>query len=285
MTNLQITITTNGKKVSANISVPEKWDEVLPETFPHLARIYLMTANQMSEADKTVRAMVLLTAAHYPVISKLSDEEMYSILPLVDWVFNKLDLVKNLIPEIKINETVLIGPANRMDNIRFAEWCVADTFFVQYCQTKNPADLNKLIATIYRPAGNGPEFTLGDAIFRGDKRQKFNDQLLEDRTLLVAQLDQPIKDGIFVWFASCRAQIIQDYTEFFPPEPVEGQPDVAENKKPTDFDQWMGIYDDLRGDPRFGGADKLEDEFLHTVLHSQERAIRKMKKLKEKYDV
>ena len=42
------------------------------------------------------------------------------------------------------------------------------------------------------------------------------------------------------------------------------------------------MYDDLRGDPKFGGPDKLEDEPIHSVFLAQERRIIANKKLKEK---
>lgn len=275
MKKITIHIEEKKKRTITEICLPESWSEVPADVYPELASIYLKKHDQMSGHDKTVRAFVLLTLKHYNVISKLSDEELYDLLSHVDWVFNKLDLMANPLPILLIDGTSYFGPLEAMENLRFAEWCVADTYFVNFSQSSAVTDLEKLTACIYRPKGSGDEFNPKHSSYRGDLREKFNDQLLDSRSMEMSKLKRSTLDGIYLFYASCRHHIIGMYSEFFPKrEKKEG-----ETEKKSDF-SWFDIYDDLRGDPKFGGPDKLEDEFLHTVLASVERTKKTMKELK-----
>lgn len=275
---IRIDIGTGKKLKSTTFNLPQAWDDVPAAIFPNLASLYLATESKMDKYDKTVRVFILLTADHWPVIKQLTDEELFGLLPLVNWVFDKLDLKKNLQPAIKIGEQEFIGPMDGMSNLRFGEWCVADTYLQAYAETEEIQFLHKLAAVLYRPAGNGPGATPGSPEYRGDRREKFNDQLVDDRAKLMAKLHLPILQGIFVFFSSCRKLITSQYPKVFP-EPKEGEQPGSSNEG------WIDTYDDLRGDPKYGGAEKLEEEFLDMVLFSLQRNNEKMEKLKEQYDI
>ncbi|WP_374949632.1 hypothetical protein [Mucilaginibacter sp.] len=280
MNFLTLILEHNGKTLTEDVDLPEAWHEVPADIYPHLASLYLATDAQMSKYDKTVRAFVLLTMKHYPFIEKFDDDDMRRQLHYVDWVFNKLDLTKNLLPEITIGKETFIGPSDGMDNLRFAEWCAAASYLAAYTESEDIADLQKLVATIYRPAGIGPDYVPGSPTFRGDRRQKFNDTLIDSRALLIAKLNKPVIQGIYVWFRSCLKQITLQYESLFP-EQLENDNTSVEQSG----DGWLGVYDDLRGDPKFGGAEKLEEEYLNMVFFSLARNNEKMKALKEKYGV
>ncbi|MBB2149178.1 hypothetical protein [Pedobacter gandavensis] len=281
MKNIRIEIEINKKLNVTELQLPECWDEVPSEVYPQLCSLYLKTAEQMSIFDKTVRAFILLTLPHYETIKSLTGEELYDLLPLVDWVFNKLDLSKNPLGIIRVAGLEFHGPEAEMENLRFAEWCVADTHFINYSRSANINDLEMLAACIYRPVGVGSDYLITSPTYRGDIREKFNDQLLPIRKKLMSTLDPALLHGIYLFFASSKHKIIGLYQEFFPP------PKQTSQSTPVDDHSfsWFDIYDDLRGDPKFGGPDKLEDEFLHTVLASIERSKKTMKDLKSKYKI
>lgn len=281
MKNIRIEIEEGKKTKVVELLLPECWDEVPANVYPQLCSLYLKKPEDMTVFDKTVRAFILLTLPHYETIKLLTAEELYSVLPLVDWVFNKLDLSKNPLPEITLDKINYYGPAAEMDNLRFAEWCVADTHFINYSRSGDINDLHMLAACIYRPSGTGPDYMPTSPTFRGDIREKFNDQLLPLRKMIMARLDAAQLHGIYLFFASSKHKIIGLYQEFFPP-PKETSEDAPSDDQSF---SWFDIYDDLRGDPKFGGPDKLEDEFLHTVLASIERSKKTMKDLKSKYKI
>jgi len=280
MASIIINLQEGAKVHKREIRVPDCWNSVPADVYPELCSIYLKKEFEMSDYDKAVRAFVLLTLESYDIVEKLTAEELYPMLGTVDWVFSKLDLTQNHLPKVEIDGVDFFGPLEEMDNLRFAEWCVADTHFVNYSKSGSQQDLQQLAACIYRPIGDGVEFSPTSSYYRGDQREKFNDQLLKSRAHLMAKLPKAILDGIYVFYASCKHQITGMYPEIFPAK----QKGSASSSDAGDQQfSWFDIYDDLRGDPKFGGPDKLEDEFLHTVLASIERTRLTMKNLKKQH--
>jgi hypothetical protein len=278
---MDIRIEIKNKKKKPEItafSFPERWDEVPEPLYPKLASLYLAAPKVMDDYSKTVRAFTLLAWKEWNTLKKLEAEELYTLLHLVDWVFNRLDLSKNLIPAVTIKKLEYLGPADGLANLRFAEWCVADTHYISYSRYHQAECLHKLCAVLYRPAGNGDAYTPGHALYRGDRREKFNDQLIDTRAKLMAKLPQEVLQGVYLFFASCRFTIIRDHDQVFPPK---------SNKREDNYEPdygWLGVYDDLRADPKYGGTEALEEEFLDTVLFSLQRSNIKMKKLKRDHD-
>jgi hypothetical protein len=280
MASIIINLQEGAKVHKREIRIPDAWNAVPANVYPELCSIYLKKDHEMSDYDKAVRAFVLLSLDSYDLVEKLQADELYPMLGTVDWVFNKLDLTQNLQPVVEIDGVQFHGPADEMENLRFAEWCVADTHFVNYSKSGNVQDLQQLAACIYRPIGSGDEFCRTSSHYRGDQREKFNDQLLKSRALLMAKLPKAILDGIYVFYASCKHQITGLYPEVFP---VKQKGTTNSSDSVDQQFSWFDVYDDLRGDPKFGGPDKLEDEFLHTVLASIERTRTTMKKLKKQH--
>jgi len=280
MHTIDLEIESGKKSYKAIFSIASNWNEVSAMVYPELCSLYLKTPVDMSAYDKTVRAFILLTLDHYEIVKKLKGQEVYHLLKTVDWVFNRLDLQVNLLPKINIDGIDYFGPSNEMENLRFGEFCLADTHYVKYARYGQIVDLHRLAACLYRPAGLGNEYSFDSPTYRGDIREKFNDQLLNLRTKSMQNLSKAILDGIYIFYASCKHNIVGMYTEFFPPiVPGNTQPVKDQNFS------WFDIYDDLRGDPKFGGAEKLEDEFLHTVLASIERSKKTMKEIKSKHKI
>lgn len=280
MEQIKINIHEAGIDKMGMITLPSCWNEVPAAAYPYLAEIYLSI--DLSDSQKMTQAFYLLVNAEKKNKSKIENlllpEEIYDLLLRLDWVFNKVDLTKNLVPGFVLHRKLYIGPDNGLKNVRFAEWIVADTNYVNYCHSRDEGDINQLVACLYRPKGKGDCFKPNKACYRGDEREKFNDAVLEIRAGTVANLPINIRLGIYLWFASCRQQIIASYPKVFEPD---------ENTKNANSllagDGWLGVYDDLRGDPKFGGPDKLEEEFIHTIFQSLTRTKIKNDELRREY--
>ncbi len=274
MNQVEIDIQENGAQKRVSFLIASKWDEVEPGVYPVLAMIYL--TGKGDRYHKTLASFAILAHKAWPEVN-LQPEELYDLLPLVDWVFDKLDLKINLQPVIRINEIDFIGPADELENLRFAEWCAADTFFVNYSEAEDIHQLHQLAAVLYRPAGVGDAFNPDHHTWKGDKREKFNDQLLKSRTKLMAALPDKVIYGIYLFYASCRKMIIDSYPVTFP--------EKKENESGEEAPGWLDIYDDLRADPKYTGDSVLDEELLHSCLFSMERNNKKMAKLKLEYDI
>jgi len=260
---------------SGKFNLPENWNEVPEHQYPFLADIYLSPEETIAQRiSKTVKAFLLLTSKKKRLIAQLNSRQVSGLLPEIDWVFDQLDITRNLLPKLKLQKRWYYGPADELKNMRFGEWCIADTLFVEYSKHSSDAILNRLTACLYRPQGTGNDFIPGKETYRGDMREKFNDSLLDSRELLMAQLPAVVKKGIFLWFASCRQRLISTYDKVF-----EAPKPGADASRMSVYG-WFGIYDDLRGDPKYAGQpEKLEDEFISTVFVSATRNHYKMKEM------
>lgn len=269
-----------GKLATATALIPEKWDEVPGYLYPTLAQLYLAPDDQLSKYDKTYRALMLFCDDRHvlKVFRKLNADEIYDILPLVDWVFDQMDLKKNHQPRFKKTKTMYFGPEEGLRNMRFAEWVMADTYYCGYAKDKDEESLNNLVATLYRPQGKGEEYLSWNVKYRGDVREKFNDALLPARAEIMGKLSLIYREAIYLWFASCRWQLQTRYKEIFE---SGGE---RQNTMLAGYG-WFGIYDDLRGDPKFGGPAALEEEFIHTIFQSLVRSHYKYLDLKREYNI
>ncbi|MGJ1424559.1 hypothetical protein ACR79B_11245 [Sphingobacterium spiritivorum] len=270
------TLTIEAKKQTWHVQIPENWDEVPLHLYPNLAQLYLKGPDRMNETDKLVRVFCLLAIDAYKGVMQMSDEQLTICLPMIYWVFENLDIQRNPLPSFVHNNIRYIGPDKELENVRFGEFCMAETFFMQYWENKDDKILDKLIATLYRPAGNGNQYNPKHNTYRGDRREKFNGNLIDIRAEKFSDLDVAIKDGIYLYYLVSRWQIFDYFPHVFPKKKHQK---INTPKQKTPQYGWMGVFDDLQGE-RGHTAETLEDEFLHTTLLSLERGQIKFKELK-----
>ncbi len=265
----------DGKKVyTANI--PENWNEVPEEQYPNLAQIYLKTENRMNEYDKLVRSFCLLTIRAWDGVKLMSDEQLAYHLQHIHWVFGELDLSLNKIPQFSIDGVDYYGPEEELGNLRFGEYCIAEAHFIAYWQHRDEKALDRLIATLYRPKGKGNQYKKDNPDYRGDIREKFNGNLVEQRAEVFADLDLAIRDGIFLFYVSARNILASYYPHVFPKKRAKNTP--LGNQQVPNYG-WLGVFDDLLGE-KGRTAETLEDEFLATTLMSLERSQIKFRDMK-----
>lgn len=97
------------------------------------------------------------------------------------------------------------GPADALQDITFCEYRTAHTYFVSYLQTQDEADLNRLIAVLYRR--RKPLLWLRKLLpgYDGQQRVPFtsksNPILVEKRAARIATLPMAIRYGIFLYYS------------------------------------------------------------------------------------
>ena len=135
-------------------------------------------------------------------------------------------LSKQIIPEIsftlpasfdKLRMTVqekivkLYGPESGLSNIILQEYIHTETFFNKYQQTGDIAYIDKLIAVLYRKQSKdyNPENNAGD------RREEFNDYLIEKHSKLIKHVDADIKYAIILFYIGCNYHIQHLFPEVF----------------------------------------------------------------------
>ena len=263
MVNIKIETT----KKSYNIDLPQSWEEVPEHLYPSLARIFLRGPQYMNENDKLVRALAILMDEQLGALDLLDEGQLYEMTRLIYWVFEDVTFSSNKINGFDHDGQYYHGPSAEFSNLRFGEFVMAETYFMQYHEShqSNEALLNKLIAVLYRPLGEGVEFEPGSAVYRGDRRQRFNSNLIDDRAEKLKSMDMAVRDGILLWYAVTRDSVFKCFPNVF-----KRSAQAKKNNQGIDFG-WLGVFDDLLGE-KGRTAETLEDEFVSTVLMSLERA-------------
>lgn len=258
--------------------VPQSWDEVPADLYPNLAQLFLKELPRMTESDKLVRALFLLAWEAREGIEMFDLPHLQEALTLVTWVFSDLKISKNPLPSFDHKDVRYLGPDPELGNLRFGEFVMAEAYFTQYWEHKDEKVLDKLIAVLYRPLGEGDDHTIGHVNYCGDIREKFNGNLTDHRAELFADLDLALKDGIYLYYLASRWQAFDNYPYVFPKR-AKQKIDTPRQKVPK-FG-WLGVFDDLLGE-KGRTAESLELEFTHTILMSLERGQIKFKDLKKK---
>ena len=82
-----------------------------------------------------------------------------------------------------------------------------------YIKTKEPEDLDLLVATLYRMRDRSMDESSID--FKGDIREPFNDHLVAARAKKLKNLDTIIKTGILLFYQGCRKFIMKQFPGVF----------------------------------------------------------------------
>lgn len=267
------------KKKVYEFQLAESWDELPNHLYPSIARLFLRKAKHMNEYDKLVRALAILMDENIDVLWKLSEYDIISLLPLVEWIFLKIDLSTNKIAEIEVDGVKYIGPDFDFSSIRFGEFVMAETYFMQFVESEmeSKETLAKLASVLYRVKGIGNVYTPGHADYRGDERQKFNGNLIDGQSKAFMNIEIDILEAVYLWYAVAR----ETFFSYFP-NVFRSRKSTQKNtsKTPKTFG-WIGVFDDLLGE-KGRTAETLEDEFVSTTLLSLERSQIKVKEMKNK---
>lgn len=257
--------------------VPQNWDEVPLNIYPNLAQLYLKELPRMTFSDKMVRALYLLAWKAKEGIDRFDLSHLQQAFELIKWVFEKVEINVKILPEFTHKDVIYLAPDPLLGNMRFGEFVMAETYFIQYWEYKNPAILDKLISVLYRPAGKGAAHEIGNVEYCGDLREKFNSNLIDYRSEELKDLDLAIKDGIYLYYLASRWKAFDSYPHIFPKKKHQK---IDTHKQKVPRYGWLGTFDDLLGE-KGRTAETLENEFVHTTLMSLERGQIKFKEIKK----
>lgn len=257
MRNISGAYILNDKEINFSLQIPSKWEELTRMQFARIIEVL-----SFSKADKFTISVSLLAllfdSKNWNVLRNQNDENLQALITCTNFIFDEKPPLQNFFPSLKINKKICIAPAEDLSNIGFGEWCFMHQFYVYYAITQDAIWLDKLIACIYRPKDltQIPD----DVNFNGDEREKFNENLLEKRSLSVANIEPHIKLAVLAWFSVALNQVTEIRPHVFPPapplDPENPQTQPAPDQEPSS-QTWMSIFRDLLG-PKFGTAETLK---------------------------
>jgi hypothetical protein len=108
-----------------------------------------------------------------------------------DTITPNRNFTQNFVPHFNAtNVRTFYGPANALSDCTFLEYKDAGTHFRQYAKTEDEADLNRLVAVLYRPKD-----------WRGN-RVKYNPDSVDKRAALVSKVPIGLRFGVFLFFGA-----------------------------------------------------------------------------------
>jgi hypothetical protein len=116
----------------------------------------------------------------------------------------KLKSTRNFVPRL----LGYYGPKDGFENLSFAEYRVARSFFRQFGESGDEYDLNQLIAILYRPARSFTWIRKRFLSWDGEIRSRFtsssNPVKIELRAKRISKLPFHLRYCVFLYFAGCE---------------------------------------------------------------------------------
>jgi hypothetical protein len=238
------------------INIPENWNELSRKQLLYIAKYWeawkLLAQNKQSLLRaKSLLFVELMCGSTFfnknrrlELIVQLTNEELYSLTELTNFIFEANTLTICPIPYIKTAFRKFYAPNNRLGNITAFEFAFADSFFMKYMDGGELESLELLIATIYRPY----------ALFTR-KRKAFDRDKINYSLKAVKKLSYAEKQLILLWYMGCRIQIIENNSALF----------SNENQSSAKNNGWLPVILALSGD-KFGSFDQTGHTDLHLIF-------------------
>lgn len=198
---------------------------------------------------------------------RITPVQFCQILWLTDFLLGeKVELTVQLLPWVRVRwyQRKLYGPAAGLSNLRFLEFVFADSYFMAYSQSQDSQWLHKLLAVLYRPQRDRYRPSAVD--YGGDRRQDFNENLVDERVPDVARLPLAVQLAILTWYRGCRHALEQEFPLVFTP--------ANENTASDSPGGWGYVLREMSG-AAFGSFDETGRQYLHTVLSKMEDDTRR----------
>lgn len=235
------------KKVAAT------WDELSRRQLVLLLPI--LYGNYPDANQQRIEVLEVLLGVSRPLLLRLTAVQLLQVFWLTDFLLvEPITLTRQLLPDVKPARLLptYYGPAAELANVSFLEFAFADAYFVAYANSQQAQWLDQLVATLYRPGRR-----MAEALAAGDRRQPFNEHLIEVQAGRLARLPRLTRLAIFTWYRGCRHALEQRYAHVFTPanqEQAKGHPDG-----------WAYVLRELSGQA-FGNYAETGRQLAHQVL-------------------
>lgn len=201
-------------------------------------------------------------------------------LELSTWLYTEQCSNKFIVNKIKHNKLKLHGPGDGFRNMSGGEFLFAETYYFSYLKDKDPENLNKFIASIFRDKKsllNRIAISIGLAKTTiKDIRAEFDETLINARAKLLENLPHETKEAIRYNYGAVRKDMTNRLKYLFPVKPNE---EKNGNKKEEiiipDWATWFWKLADGSSDEAF---DRIANSRVRNILMKIDSLIKESKK-------
>lgn len=223
------------------------WDQLTPEAMHMVAN-----ARQMLKGNKQKVATAQAVCKKPFIYLQLSAEKISDII--ADLQFLQTPCSVFALKSIKHEGILYHAPANLLANVRMLELIKADIYLDLFQNTGNELFLDKLIATLYRPAAQAPS--------EHDIREKFSTGTVDARAKSLATISKEYKHVILFNYVECWKVILKQNGALFP----QNNENSGNSSGLSRGQMWMDILFDLGETTYFAGEQPAKQAFIHDAL-------------------
>lgn len=254
-----MTVINIGKKM---FLVPQCWNDLSQTQLLKIIEI-LTNEQDILISDANAKFFKILTEASWLRLL-LNKGDVFENIHLVEWIYESQPvklLTKNLIPTYRN----FYGPADEMGNMVALEFFWAQHFYDRWAAHKNDADLNMLVATLYRPAKKRYDLEKNES---GDKREEYNPNITELYSKIAATWDPIVKHAIAKWFEHNYLALRNKY-----PEPF-----IGGSGEPAKFG-FVSLFRDVAERGIHGNFKEVEKMNIHLLFIELSEVLSKDRKI------
>jgi hypothetical protein len=197
--------------INFKVEIASQMQELTDEQFQYFVGLLLQyQALEITLPDIKVAMVLKMLGVHnghnnynnLPTEAKMYvTDNVNRIIELLDFLFVpegdkiavNLAFTRNFVRQLNVQNVLkLYGPADALTDITFLEYKDAGTYYRAYQKTGNEADLNKLVAVLYRPKN-----WLG-------KKKPYVPEQMHVREARIAKLPLNVRFSVFLFFQACE---------------------------------------------------------------------------------
>lgn len=258
-----------------DIQVPSSWDELSRKDVQWVFKTYTECLAS-SPLDFHIRLLYrflnmkptfrnrLAIAISEEAREQFADNVEYCCRKLLDWVLEEndgelyltFDSIINPLPTVRVGLSTLIGPADGLQDLSFAEFRAASSAMETFTRSKDVKALDECISILYRPKGKINK--AGRAVGEFDYNRI--------TTRYVKHLSLWKKNLIITWFASCL-KFIQGGKIELNSEPVDLSLLFHSDSDKVNIPfTWNDLVIEIAKERSIGNVDEVDSQSLYTIL-------------------
>lgn len=205
-------------------------------------------------------------------------------LELSTWLYTEQCSDKFIVNKIKHNKLKLHGPGDGFRNMSGGEFLFAETYYFAYLKDKDPEDLNKFIASIFRDKKsllNRIAISIGLAKTTiKDIRTEFDETLINARAKLLENLPHETKEAIRYNYGAVRKDMTNGLKYLFPKknETAEAQRRGEKKEKEIPVPDWATWFWKLADGSSDEAFDRIANSRVRNILKKIDSLIKESKK-------
>jgi len=237
--------------------IPSSWAELSADQVLFIApRIMSMRPDIANVKDEILAKLLRIRNKH---LRRINIGQMNGLHQSVDFIYKEIDLICNPLPRIRRRLISYRGPKEKLKDLRFGQFVIADTYYVRYLRRRQQEDLDMMVASLYR---------------RG---KRFDATAVENGARRLSGISQEKKLAILMFYTGCRKYINGRFPLLFP------KTESKEKKKKKGGGSWAGVLVSLVGDNP-AEKERVENLDLYFALSYLENQVRQANELREKIE-